>query len=81
MLSTVKDYWRFSQMILNGDEFGGKGYLEAPAVEMKHSNALEPGVGLSVYRRDMKGRGFSLGYAIVQDPVAVKTSQRFQSYF
>jgi CubicO group peptidase (beta-lactamase class C family) len=81
MLSTVKDYWRFSQMILNGGEFEGKRYLKASTVEMMHTSVLEPGVRLRLYRHDINGLGFGLGYAIVQDPAAAKTSQGLQSYF
>lgn len=81
MLSTVKDYWNFSQMILNGGKFKGKRYLEASTVEMMHTNVLEQGVGLRLCHHDIKGLGFGLGYAIVQDPVAAKTSQGLQSYF
>ena len=81
MLSTVKDYWRFSQMILNGGEFEGKRYLEASTVEMMHTNALEPGVNLTLYGHDLNGLGFGLGYAIIQDPVAARTSRGRQSYF
>jgi len=81
MLSTVKDYWRFSQMILNGGEFEGKRYLEASTVEMMHTNVLEPGVRLRLYRQDINGLGFGLGYAIVQDPAAAKISRGLQSYF
>lgn len=81
MLSTIKDYWRFSQMILNGGEFEGKRYLEAKTVELMHTNVLEPGVRLSLYRRDINGLGFGLGYAIVQDQAGTKTSQGLHSYF
>lgn len=81
MLSTVKDCWRFTQMILNGGEFEGKRYLEASTVEMIHTNVLESDVRLRLYRRDINGLGFGLGYAIVQDPAAAKTSQGPQSYF
>jgi CubicO group peptidase (beta-lactamase class C family) len=34
MLSTAKDYWLFSQMILNGGQFDGKRYLEPTTVKM-----------------------------------------------
>ncbi|KAF2096864.1 beta-lactamase/transpeptidase-like protein [Rhizodiscina lignyota] len=80
MLSTVKDYWRFSQMILNGGEFEGKHYLKASTVEMMHSNVLEPGTSMMLGRHKLDGLGFGLGYAIVQDP-ALKTGQPLESYF
>lgn len=81
MLSTVKDYWRFSQMILNGGEFEGKRYLEGSTVEMMHTDVLEPDVRLRLLDRDINGIGFGLGYAIVQDQAPTKTSQGHQSYF
>jgi CubicO group peptidase (beta-lactamase class C family) len=81
MLSTVKDYWRFSQMILNGGEFEGKRYLQASTVEMMHTNSLEPGVGVRLGEFDIKGLGFGLGYATVDDPAGTGTSQVRGSYF
>jgi CubicO group peptidase (beta-lactamase class C family) len=80
MLSTVMDYWRFSQMMLNGGEFEGKRYLKSSTVELMHTNVLEPGVVLKISSHSIHGLGFGLGYAIVQDP-ALKTSQGIQSYF
>ncbi|KAF2670641.1 beta-lactamase/transpeptidase-like protein [Microthyrium microscopicum] len=81
MLSTVQDYWRFSQMILNGGEYEGKRYLKAETVQMMHTNVLEPGVAVRIGPYDWKGLGFGLGFAIVQDPAASKTTSGFQSYF
>jgi CubicO group peptidase (beta-lactamase class C family) len=80
MLSTVKDYWRFSQMILSGGEFEGKRYLKANTVEMMHTNVLEPDVKVWL-GRDVDHLGFGLGYAIVQDSAAGKSTQPPQSYF
>lgn len=81
MLSTVKDYWRFCQMILNGGEFEGRCYLKPRTVEMMHTNALESGVTLNFFRHNINGLGFGLGYAIVQDPVIAKTSRAIHSFF
>jgi CubicO group peptidase (beta-lactamase class C family) len=81
MLSTAKDYWRFSQMILNGGEFEGKRYLRASTVEMMHTNVLEPDVKLRMLGRELNGLSFGLGFAIVEDPAAVPTSQGVHSYF
>jgi len=72
MLSTVKDYWRFSQMILNGGEFEGKRILKKSTAELMHINALAPGIRLSVLSPDVNGVGFGFGFAIVQDPTAAK---------
>jgi CubicO group peptidase (beta-lactamase class C family) len=81
MLSTVKDYWRFSQMILNGGEYQGKRLLQPITVELMHTNVLEPGVTMRFQNHDLKGLGFGLGFAIVHDPVAARTNKRTQSYF
>jgi CubicO group peptidase (beta-lactamase class C family) len=81
MLSTIKDYWRFSQMILHGGEFEGKRYLQASTIKMMHTNVLEPGVRLRLARHDINGLDFGLGFAIVQDPAVAKTSQGIQSFF
>jgi CubicO group peptidase (beta-lactamase class C family) len=81
MLSTAKDYWRFAQMILNGGEFEGKRYLKASTVEMMHTNVLEPDVKLRMFRRDINGLGFGLGFAIVEDPAQGTSSQGIHSYF
>jgi CubicO group peptidase (beta-lactamase class C family) len=81
MLSTVKDYWRFAQMILNGGGLEGKRYLKASTVEMMHTNALEQGVSVTMARRPLTGLGFGLGFAIVQDSSVVRTSQGTGSFF
>jgi CubicO group peptidase (beta-lactamase class C family) len=81
MLSTLKDYWRFCQMILNGGTFDGKRYLKESTVEMMHTNALEPGVHLRLTRESLPGLGFGLGFSIVLDPSGAKTGLGHQSYF
>jgi CubicO group peptidase (beta-lactamase class C family) len=81
MLSTANDYWRFSQMILSGGEFEGKRYLKTSTVDMMHTNALGPDVKLRAFRRERTGLSFGLGFAIVEDPAAVPTSQGVHSYF
>jgi CubicO group peptidase (beta-lactamase class C family) len=67
MLSTVKDYWRFSQMILNGGEFEGKRYLKASTVDLMRTSVLEPGVNVILGTYVLKSLGFGLGYAINLD--------------
>jgi hypothetical protein len=65
IFSTIRDYWRFSQIILNGGKFEDKHYLKAGIIEIMHTNILELGVRLRFYRRDIDGLGFSLDYTIV----------------
>lgn len=81
MLSTVKDYWRFCQMILNGGEFEGKRYLKQSTVDMMHTNVLEPGVKISLRGPGLPGVGFGLGYAIDEDPSVLKTGLGINSFY
>ena len=81
LVSTIEDYWRFAQMILNGGEFDGRRYLKPSTVDLMHENVLEPGVDVTLYSPDTVGLGFGMDFAIVQDPAAAKTSQGIQSYY
>jgi CubicO group peptidase (beta-lactamase class C family) len=81
LTSTIQDYWRFTQMILNGGEFQGKRLLNAETVKIMHTNVLEPGVNVTLYSPNTRGLGFGMDFAIVMDPVAAKTSQGVQSFY
>jgi CubicO group peptidase (beta-lactamase class C family) len=81
LVSKIEDYWRFTQMILNGGVFEGQRYLRASTVELMHTNVLEPGVNVTLYSPETRGLGFGMDFAIVQDPAAAKTSQGIQSFY
>jgi CubicO group peptidase (beta-lactamase class C family) len=81
LVSKIEDYWRFAQMIAGGGAFEGRRYLKASTVELMHTNVLEPGVNVTLYSPDTVGLGFGLDFAIVQDPIAAKTSQGIESYY
>jgi CubicO group peptidase (beta-lactamase class C family) len=81
LLSTAQDYWRFSQMMLNAGEFEGRRYLRASTVERMRTSVLNPGVNVTLYSPDTRGLGFGLGFAIIEDPVAAKTSQGIKSFY
>jgi CubicO group peptidase (beta-lactamase class C family) len=81
LLSTVQDYWRFSQMMLNAGEFEGRRYLRASTVERMRTSVLAPGVNVTLYSPDTRGLGFGLGFAVIEDPVAAKTSQGVRSFY
>jgi CubicO group peptidase (beta-lactamase class C family) len=81
LVSTIEDYWRFAQMILNGGEFGGRRYLQASTVRLMHTNVLEPGVNVTLYSPETRGLGFGMDFAIIHDPVAAKTSQGVESVY
>jgi len=69
LTSTIGDYLRFSQMMLNGGELDGKRILSPASVNMMRQNHLPedikaaPGIGLG------EGVGFGLDFAVVTDPV------------
>ncbi|HVM99389.1 MAG TPA: serine hydrolase domain-containing protein [Caulobacteraceae bacterium] len=81
LVSTIQDYWRFAQMILNRGEFAGRRYLKPETVDLMHDNVLEPGVNVTLYSPDTRGLGFGMDFAIVQDPAAAKTSQGIESFY
>jgi CubicO group peptidase (beta-lactamase class C family) len=62
---TAADYFRFSQMILNGGEYEGHRLLGRMTVDMMITNQI--GSGKPVYIRG-GGYGFGLGFAVLTDP-------------
>jgi CubicO group peptidase (beta-lactamase class C family) len=62
---TAADYFRFSQMVLNGGEYAGHRLLGRMTVDMMISNQI--GAGKPVYIRGA-GYGFGLGFAVLTDP-------------
>ena len=66
LISTSDDYWRFSQMLLNGGEFDGVRYLSPTTIDMMTSNRL-PDSTETFFR----GSGFGLNFSVVTDPALV----------
>ena len=63
LVSTVRDYMRFSQMMLNGGELDGARILSPKTVELmtiNHLGDLQMGFG-------RRGIGFGLGFAVALD--------------
>jgi CubicO group peptidase (beta-lactamase class C family) len=70
MVSTMSDFARFAQMLLNGGTFEGKTFLSPKAFELMTSDHIGPGSGV---QRDYfyfpgDGFGFGLGLAVRTDP-------------
>ena len=70
MVSTMGDYARFVQMLLNGGTFDGKTYLKPETFKMMATDQIGPGSGVD---RDYfyfpgDGFGFGLGLAVRTDP-------------
>lgn len=70
LLSTVTDYQRFSQMLLNGGEFDGKRYLSPAAFKDMTTDQIGPGSGVDRDYFYFPGDGFGYGYglAVRTDP-------------
>jgi CubicO group peptidase (beta-lactamase class C family) len=75
--STAEDYFRFSQMLLDGGEVDGTRLLKASTVELMYANVLEPGVTIG----RTPGLGFGMDFAIVLDPEAAETPEGRNTYY
>jgi len=66
MVSTIGDYARFAQMLLNGGTLEGKRYLSPKTVAYMGSNHVGPGSGVTPgpYYLPGPGFGFGLGFAV-----------------
>jgi CubicO group peptidase (beta-lactamase class C family) len=70
MISTMADFMRFSQMVLNGGSLDGKQYLTPESFRLMSSDQIGPGSGVA---RDYfyfpgDGFGFGLGFGVRTDP-------------
>ena len=69
LVATAEDYWRFAQMILSGGELNGVRILSPQTVHFMGQDHLEP-AGIPDFE---KGRGFGLGFAVVENQAAAAT--------
>jgi CubicO group peptidase (beta-lactamase class C family) len=63
--STAGDYWRFSQMILNGGELNGVRLLSPTTVNLMITNHTGD---LPIYIKGPDAYGFGLGFSMLTDP-------------
>jgi CubicO group peptidase (beta-lactamase class C family) len=70
LVSTITDYARFAQMLLNGGTLDGKRYLSPTAFKQMTSDHIGPGSGVERDYFYFPGDGFGYGYglAIRTDP-------------
>lgn len=70
LLSTMHDYSRFAQMLLNGGEYDGKRYLSSAAFKDMTTDQIGPGSGVDRDYFYFPGDGFGYGYglAVRTDP-------------
>ena len=80
LLSTAEDYWRFSQMLLNGGQLDGARLLKRQTVALMRTNVLAPGVKVDTFAT-LEGIGFGLDFAIVMDPAAFGSSHGRNTFY
>ncbi|NOJ42089.1 beta-lactamase family protein [Bradyrhizobium sp. WSM 1791] len=70
LVSTLNDYVRFAQMILNGGQLDGKRYLSPAAFRSMTSDHIGPGSGVArdYYYFPGDGFGYGYGFAVRTDP-------------
>ena len=81
LYSTTEDYWRFSQMLLNGGELDGASVLKPETVKLMRQNVLKDGVLVDLYGPSMQGVGFGMDFAVILDPAKAETPQGKDSYY
>jgi CubicO group peptidase (beta-lactamase class C family) len=78
LLSTIRDYSRFTWMLLNGGELDGARVLAPRTVRLMAANHLPGNADLQAFGRPLfaetrfDGVGFGLGFATVLDPAVAK---------
>ena len=85
LVSTMNDYTRFAQMMLNGGELDGVRLLKPETVDLMRTDTLPEGAKLfsdgSQPNRNTEGLGFGLDFGLVNDPEAAGLPQGEGTYF
>jgi CubicO group peptidase (beta-lactamase class C family) len=80
LVSTTRDYARFTWMLLGGGAYDGARLLSPRTVRLMTSNHLPGGADLQAYGRPLfaevryDGVGFGLGFATLLDPAVAKVA-------
>ena len=86
LVSSLDDYARFCQMMLNGGTLSGNRVLEPETAALMHVNVLPEGqgVGFDGTQANAEGsipHGFGLDFAVITDPVAMKSVAGTGTYY
>jgi CubicO group peptidase (beta-lactamase class C family) len=79
LVSTIADYHRFTRFLLGGGELDGVRLLGPRTLAYMTRNHLPGGADLDTFGRPifaetpLRGVGFGLGFAVIQDPAAYRT--------
>lgn len=86
LVSSTRDFTRFTWMLLNGGELDGARLLSPRTVRYMTRNHLPGGVDLAAFGRPLfaetrfNGVGFGLGFGVVIDPVAYRSMTSVGEY-
>jgi CubicO group peptidase (beta-lactamase class C family) len=85
LVSTAPDYWRFSQMLLNGGALAGVRILSPTTVRLMTVNQVPPAaLPISLPKPEsawmVSGTGFGLGFRVVMDPAEARIPASVGSY-
>jgi CubicO group peptidase (beta-lactamase class C family) len=75
LVSTIVDYGRFAQMLLNGGTFEGKRYLSSAAFKDMTKDRIGPDTGIGHDYFYFPGDGFGYGYGLAVRTGAGETNQ------
>lgn len=87
LVSTSRDYTRFSRMLLRGGELDGARILSPQTIGYMSKNHLPGGADLESFGRPLfaetkyDGVGFGLGFAVTENPVAHKVMCSAGEYY
>jgi CubicO group peptidase (beta-lactamase class C family) len=79
LVSSARDYWRFTEMLLRGGALDDVRLLSPRTVALMASNHLPGHVDLEAFGRPLfaempfDGHGFGLGFSVLEDPVKART--------
>jgi len=80
LVTTIGDYTRFIQMIINGGEWQGQRILSPSTVELMHTNQLREGLKVKLPTWDMPNTVFGLGFAIKNSPAKGEPNSAIGEY-
>jgi len=80
MVSTLHDYAKFIQMIVNDGQWQGQSYLKPETLKLMRNNQLGEGIAVNFPFWAMPGTVFGLGFALKQVPDAEESELAVGEY-
>jgi len=81
LVSTVSDYLRFAQTLLNGGELDGVRLLASETVQMMTTNRLPDELFPICFANPWRGMGYGLGFGVLADAAQAEVSGSEGTYF